>query len=243
MPIKCVDSAVGNAVPLFSQGLAFQNPIAGLMQSVTSSLSGLITSGQLFGGAIIDPVSLNGLLELQSFLPTYLEYTQFVSGVTPAFPVAILTSPFLTPSLPGNVALLSTMTFTQMMSFLSGGLNSQSAMCQTDPSNPCSLVSGIFDSVCAGGTAQLNNITMGIAAIANNSLGMTIGAWVTQTISALVQTITNGITAILGVITMSANYALGKSIQGLMSNPCFSQFLSAVTTPALQTALNFPTNT
>lgn len=235
MPINCIDSGVGRAAPLFSSGLAFQNPLAGLLQSAMATLASLLAS------PAIDPASLSYLNNLQSALPVFSDYTAFISGTSSSFPTSVLSAPFLESARPAGASALVGLSFMQMMNTLSGGLNAQKAMCQADPNNPCALVSGIFGAVGDAGMAASNNLAAGLASIASNTLvGMTICDFVTEVITSITNLIIAGLIALLAAQQLAANYSLGKSLQGLMSNPCFAPTLGAIMTPALQMALNFP---
>lgn len=220
-----------------AQGLAFQNPVASLVNDILSALESLLTIPPLPGTPLAVPGALACLGNLQSVMQCHSDYTQFVSGVSPTFPASVIASPQLGPYLPAGTAGLSTFTFTQMLGALSGGLQAQRAMCQTDASNPCALVSGMFNVVGPSGQAQLGDITSGLLAIPFNTLGTDVCSWVTSMIAGLASLIAQGITAILTALTMALQYGLGKSLQYLFGNPCFASFLSSITTPALQSAL------
>jgi len=237
MSLNCIDAAVGNAAPLFAQGLAFQNPILDAIDSVLGDLGDLISQPELENGQWLDADSVVCLTALQNFIPVFTDYTQFISGRSSVFPATVLASSVLAPTMPPGAGVLAPITFTELLGTLSGGLVVQRAMCQADQNNPCALVSGIFGVVSDPGALQLSMISDGLPAIMTSTLGMTVCEWVQQMIDGLASLIVSGIAAILAAIRLALSYSLGKSLQGLFANPCFASYLLNITTSALQNAL------
>jgi hypothetical protein len=224
--INCVDAPVGNAVPLIVQGLAFQNPHLPSFSAINSAIPKLK----------LDPISLACMDNLQTVLGNFQDYTNFISGVLPVFPSAILSSPLIAAGLPSGADSIASLSFVGMLGSLTGGLNTQRAMCQADPSNPCALVSGVFSAVLGPGAAVMSAILVGVSDI--TTIQNTVCGWVEQMIANLANLIASSIQAILNALAIAANYALGKLLQSLAASPCFAEFIGAVATPALQQTLN-----
>lgn len=226
--INCIDAPIGKAAPLFSASLAFQNPVLPQIKNVNASISSFLSLPSL------DTASAVCLGNLSTLMGTFQDFTHFMSGVTPVFPASVLGSSFL--SLPAGVAdALGALTFTEMLGALSGGLNAQSAMCQTSPSSPCGLASNVLGVVTGAASPILDGIASGLSSAALITGG--ICNFVTQTVASLAGLIMTSIASLLNALSLAANYAIGKIVTGLSTHPCFSSFIGAVATPALSAAL------
>jgi hypothetical protein len=183
-----------------------------------------------------------------------LEYSNFLSGMSATFPVGILSSPLLAGKLPGNATvLLGGLGFAALLGSLSGGLTSQDAMCKADAHDPCAPLSSVVAAVLSPAEAVLNAMQVGLdemfaVMMAVQQGLMEISAMINQIaefiasiedlINQIVQQIVNSILGIINALLSMLNYELGKLLQAAFSNPCLQEFLGAVTTPGLQSALN-----
>lgn len=229
---------------LLSAGKAFDTSILGgvtaLQGSITSTI-GMLSNlpGQVTGILMADVAVLQARISaiatgaLNSFVSHLtMQFTSLVSNLTMS-----VAHQFMSTSLKGS------------------GCNTPTAAANT-ASDPCSSVASAFGSITGGGSALMGQLTSGLSSLTgaiNGAIGgalsglsavmgalqgavagiEAVGAMVTGLISSEVAQLG----AMLGDLL---NFTHAGSLFGLLANPCASQVLAKVGTPALAEQLAAP---
>ena len=253
--ISCIDSVIGKASDVMKTSQAFQNPLAGGISGINNSISNVQNAVTNLSHLNVDFSGLTSCFSnIQATVSLQLDYSNFLSGISSSFPANILSSPLLAGKLPANAPLLlGGLGFAAMLGTLSGGLNSQDAMCQVDPNAPCGSISSVVSAVLGPASTILNAIQIGLdemLAVMNavNQAMTEVADMINQVanfinsipdmINKIIQQIVDSINGIINSIIAMLNYELGKLLQFSFDNPCLQEFMNAIGTPTLKAALN-----
>jgi hypothetical protein len=248
---------------LLSQGAAFVNPTASMIDNIKTGGYGKIDAIEAFKQGLNplsptylqDQQTLDGLkaklVEMvgqsdgtnfsQSPLGQFLIWTDFSSGKgSSRFPLGDMAAVFEARGVaqPAGLALLGTAGFLTVLSLAGSGKTMNQELCNYDPQDPCATLTGIFGSVVGAFNTALQQIldflNSMVDFLANAAAFIDqINDYINQLLDQIITEITN----LCQLLLNSLNYALAKLLDGLKLDPCVRSLLTAVGANQLKQAL------